>query len=108
MRLPIDTTGIAFVVAGVPEPVRDFDTKQQKADENGVPLFAVPLMVLGEGQPEIISAKVAGAPPALSPGQSAKVTGLVATPWSMGERSGVSFRATKIELASASAGRQGA
>ena len=39
MRLPIDTTAMAFVVAGAAEPVRDFDSKQQKTDENGAPLF---------------------------------------------------------------------
>jgi hypothetical protein len=106
MRLPIDTTAMAFVVAGAAEPVRDFDSKQQKTDENGAPLFAVALMVLGDSQPEIISVKLAGQQPAMAPGQPARVTGLVATPWAMGERSGVSFKASKVEPAPASSSRQ--
>ena len=105
MRLPIDTSGMSFVVAGAVEPVRDFESKQPRTDENGSPLFAVPLMVLGDNQPEIISVKLAGEAPAVAPGQPAKVTGLTATPWSMGERSGVAFKATKVESA-ASSGRQ--
>src|SRR5438874_2636629 len=97
MRLPIDTSGMSFVVAGPVEPVRDFVSKLPRTDENGVPLFVVPLMVLGDNQPEIIAVKVAGQPTALSPGQLAKVSELVASPWSMGERSGVAFKATKID-----------
>jgi hypothetical protein len=106
MRLPIDTSGMAFVVAGAAEPVRDFESKQQKSDENGAPLFAVALMLLGEGQPEIISIKLAGQPAAVVPGQPAKVTRLVATPWAMGERSGVSFRAATVEPVATASGRQ--
>jgi len=106
MRLPIDTSAMTFVVAGAAEPVRDFESKQQKTDENGVPLFAVHLMVLGDTQPEIISVKVAGEPPTVSPGQAAKVAGLAATPWAMGERSGIAFRASKVEPVGASGSRQ--
>jgi hypothetical protein len=106
MRLPIDTSAMTFVIAGAAEPVRDFETKQQKADENGALLFAVALMVLGDSQPEIISVKLSGPPPTVLPGQPAKVTGLVATPWAMGERSGVAFKATKVEPVAAAASRQ--
>lgn len=106
MRLPIDTSAMTFVVAGAAEPVLDFESKQQKTDENGAPLYAVAVMVLGERQPEIFSVKLAGQPAAVAPGQAAKVTGLIATPWAMGERSGVSFRANKIEPAAAPSGRQ--
>jgi len=42
----------------------------------------------------------------MAPGQPARVSGLVATPWAMGERSGVSFKATKVESASPSTTRQ--
>jgi hypothetical protein len=106
MRLPIDTSGMTFVVAGAAEPVRDFETRQPKVDESGSPVFAVALMVLGDGQPEIISVKLAGQPPAIAAGQAAKVTGLVATPWSMSDRSGVSYKATKVETGVSAAQRQ--
>ena len=32
MKLPIDTTGMTFLCAMDPEPVRDFETKRPKAD----------------------------------------------------------------------------
>jgi len=43
MRLPIDTTTVKFAAAGPAEPVLDFETRQPKTDENGVPLFNVPV-----------------------------------------------------------------
>lgn len=107
MRLPIDTSAMSFVVAAAAEPVRDFETKQVRVDENGQPLCTVPLMVMGDGQPEIISVKLAGNPGSLAPGQAAKVTALTATPWTMGDRSGIAFRAAKIETATASSRQAG-
>ena len=37
MKLPIDTSDIAFLCALAPEPVVDFETRRPKADENGEP-----------------------------------------------------------------------
>src|SRR5215211_4484823 len=84
MRLPVDTSSIAFLCALEPQPVLAFDTKQPRADENGEPLYVVQLIALGEGEAEILAVKV---------------TGLVAQPWSMNDRSGVAFRAARIEPA---------
>ncbi len=100
MKLPIDTSSITFMVASPPEPVRDFETKRPKPDpETGLPLFAVQLVALAEGSAEIIGVKVAGEPPELPQGTTVKVVGLVATPWAMGDRNGVAFRASRIEPA---------
>jgi len=49
MRLPIDTTTVKFAAAGPAEPVLDFETRQPKTDENGVPLFDVPVFAAGSG-----------------------------------------------------------
>jgi hypothetical protein len=43
--------------------------------------------------------KIPGEPPELPQGTAVKVVGLVATPWAMGDRNGVAFRATRIEPA---------
>jgi hypothetical protein len=96
---------MAFLAAGAPEPVRDFDSKAAKVDENGEPIFAVQLVVLLEGGAEVIAVKVAGEPKGVGHGVAVKVTGLVASPWSMGERSGVAFRASRIEAAGPASGR---
>ena len=44
MKLPIDTSAIAFLCALAPEPVIDFETKRPRADENGEPLYVIQLL----------------------------------------------------------------
>jgi hypothetical protein len=88
MKLPVDTSAIAFLCALEPQPVLAFDTKQPRADENGEPLFVVQLIALGE---------VPGTPSGLRQGRPVKVTGLVAQPWTMNDRAGVAFRAARVE-----------
>lgn len=99
MKLPIDTTGMTFLCATGPEPVLDFETKAPKADENGEPFYGVQVVTISDSGAEVISVKIPGQP-TVKGGQAVSVQGLVATPWSMGDRSGVAFRATKIEAIS--------
>ena len=110
MKLPIDTTGVTFLCALAPEPVMDFETKRQKGDLNGEPLYSVQLVLLADGGAEVISVKIVGTPATgLVSGAPVAVAGLVATPWSMADRSGVSFKATSIlPLVPASASRSSA
>jgi hypothetical protein len=105
LRLPIDTTELRFVATTMPEPVVDFTTRAPKADENGEPLYVVQLVALAaEGGGELITVKTAGAPKNITPGVFVTVTDLVATPWSMNDRSGVSFKAGAINPASTPSG----
>lgn len=98
MKLPIDTSGMTFMCVNPPESVLDFETKRPKADENGEPLYAVQLVAMAVGVgAEIISVKIAGEPKGVGQGTAVKVTGLVASPWSMGDRNGMSFKAARIE-----------
>ena len=100
MKLPIDTSAIAFLCALAPEPVIDFQTKQPRADENGEPLYVIQLLAMGDGSADLLAVKVPGVPSsAIRQGSPVKVTGLVAQPWSMQDRSGVSFRAARLEPA---------
>jgi hypothetical protein len=95
--MPIDTSGLTFLMVGSPVPVRDFETGQAKGDKDGVPLFQVRLVAMAAEEAEIIAVKVAGQPAGLVANQPVKVTELTAQPWSMGDRSGVAFRASRIE-----------
>ena len=106
MRLPVDTTVTHFVSAGPSEPVTDFDTKVQKIDPNGVALNQVHLFVVGDGGTrEVITVKIPGEVRGLGQFTPVKVTDLTANTWTMGERTGVSFKAAKIEaIASRTAG----
>jgi hypothetical protein len=98
MKLPIDTSAIAFLCALAPEPVVDFETRRPKADENGEPLYVVQLLVMGDDSANLIAVKVPGVlSSGIRQGHPVKVHGLVAQPWSMNDRSGVSFRAARVE-----------
>jgi hypothetical protein len=91
VKLPIDTSAIAFVCALAPEPVVDFETRRPKADENGEPLYIVQLLVMGEDSADLIAVKVPGVPSqGIRQGALVKVSGLIAQPWTMADRSGVS------------------
>jgi hypothetical protein len=103
MKLPVDTSAIAFLCALEPQPVLDFETRRPRADGNGEPLYVVQLIALGDGEAEILAVKVPGLPSGLRQGHPVKVSGLVAQPWSMNDRSGVAFRAARIEPAIAQA-----
>ena len=98
MKLPVDTSSIAFLCALEPQPVLDFETRRPRADENGEPLYVVQLIALAEGEAEILAVKVPGVPSSgIRQGHPIKVHGLVAQPWSMNDRSGVAFRTARIE-----------
>jgi hypothetical protein len=97
MKLPVDTSSIAFLCALEPQPLLDFQSKQQRADGNGEPLYVVQLIALAEGEAEILAVKVPGLPSGIRQGHPVKVHGLVAQPWSMNDRAGVAFRAAKVE-----------
>jgi hypothetical protein len=60
MKLPVDTSAIAFLCAVEAEPVVDFETRRPKADENGEPLYVVQLIALTDGAAEILAVKVPG------------------------------------------------
>jgi hypothetical protein len=97
MRLPIDTAGMTFMCAAPARPVTDFETKQQKADlTTGELLYNLQVVALDEEGAQIITVKVAG-DPKVGQGAMLKLEGLVALPWSMGDRSGVAFRANRAE-----------
>ena len=61
---------------------------------------ALQLIALTDGAAEILAVKVPGLPgPGIRQGHPVKVSGLVAQPWTMQDRSGVAFRAARIESA---------
>jgi hypothetical protein len=62
MKLPVDTSAIAFMCAMAPEPVVDFETRRPKADENGEPLYVIQLLAMGEDSADLLAVKVPGVP----------------------------------------------
>jgi hypothetical protein len=96
VRFPIDTSGLTFMAASGARPVTDFETKQQRVDVNGELLFNLQVVALdGEGA-QIITLRMAG-DPAVGQGAMLQLDGLVAMPWTMGDRAGVSFRVDRVK-----------
>jgi hypothetical protein len=87
---------MTLVAMAPPEPVVDFATRAPKADANGLPLYTVQVAAMFQDQGEVLAVKVAGEPAGISAGLPVQVSGLVAQPWELGDRSGVSYRAASI------------
>lgn len=96
MKLRVDTAGMTFLLVRDAVPVRDYETKRAKANADGVPLFQVQLVAMGDGEAEIVSVKVAGEPEGLTAGGPVTVEGLTAQAWSVEGKSGVAFYAESI------------
>ena len=68
-------------------------------DSNGEMLWRVQLVVLGDGEADIVRVSVPGEP-AVRQGEMVRVDGLTAQAWEMDGRSGMAFRAGSIRSAS--------
>lgn len=95
MRMEIKTDRVQFLATRKPEPKTDQDGRQKRDRETQEPLWQTELVAIdGEGA-DVIKVATAGEPK-LTPGQYVAVVELVATPWAMGERSGVAYRAASL------------
>ena len=95
MKLPIDTSGMTFMAAAPARPVTDFETRQHKVDDNGELLYNLQVVALDPDGAQVITLRVPG-DPGVAQGAMLLLEGLVALPWSMGDRSGVAFRANRV------------
>jgi len=100
MRLPIDTSEMAFHVLSRPEPLRDPTSGRARTTREGAPLFMVQLVTSWRGTVGTIAVEVARELSAdVRPGVVVEVAGLAAVSWTVGNRSGLAFRAARIEPA---------
>lgn len=105
MKLPIDTSRLQFLAVAPAEPLRQFEEGKPReawaprTDANGEILWRVQLVALGDGEAEIIRVSVPG-DPQVAQGDMVRVDALMAQPWEMEGRSGVSFRCAAISGAS--------
>lgn len=96
MRLPIDTRELRFVVAESPTPVKVFGSDQVKKDRDGQDIYSLAVLVTGLDKADVMTIKVPG-PVEAQALEPVVLRGLTAEHWEMGDRSGVSFRATALE-----------
>ncbi len=96
MKLNIDVSGVQFFCTRGAEARTDRDTGVPRIDrETGLPLWQVQVAALDATGGEVLAVTVAGEP-SVSVGQMVAIEGLVAIPWSQGDRSGVAYRAASI------------
>jgi len=106
MRLPIDTSRLQFLVVAPAEQLRQYEEGKPReawaprTDGNGEILWRVQIVVLGDGEADIIRVAVPG-DPKLSQGEMVRVEAMTAQAWEMEGRSGMAFRAQAIRSAGA-------
>ena len=101
--IPVDCAVLTTLVGGEIQPATTPDGSQRR-NAAGQPLFSVPVVaVVQGGEPSTFVARVPGPVPQIPALTPIRLIGLVARPWSMDGRSGVSFSAESVQPASASA-----
>lgn len=106
--LSIDTTKFTgmFCVTEPEARVANRETGQLKKDrESGQTLYQVGVCVMAGTQAEVITVSVPGEPKGLTRGTPVQVRDLVATPWAMGDRNGIAFRASAITALTATSAK---
>lgn len=105
--IPVDTSRLGVLRCAVePEAkLSNFETKEVKRDRDGNTVYTVAVMVRQEGRRvSVIEISVTGEPKGVTEGTEVKVTGLEAFAWAMGDRHGISFRASAITPVSSHTG----
>src|SRR6476620_1926694 len=98
MQFRVDTDGMTFIAGGV-RGGTDFESKAPVLDKaTGVPLFDVDVMAVVAGErPEQLTVRVVGQPSGIEIGTRVRFQDLSARTWEMGDRHGVSFKASRVE-----------
>lgn len=100
MRLPIDLSSLSFIAGSDPSGVLDMERRPRADKATGELLWGLDLVVLGRVDgAEVWPVRVVGEPKGIRTGSPLRVVGLVAAPWEIDGRHGISFRAKLIEAA---------
>jgi hypothetical protein len=104
MRLPIDLSNLQFIAGSDPSGVLDMERRPRADKATGELLWGLDLVVLGgEDGAEVWPVRVVGEPKGIKTGAALRVAGLVAAPWEIEGRHGISFRARVVEASGAAA-----
>lgn len=95
--IPVDTRSITTLVGGAIQPATGPDGVQRR-DKSGRPLFQVPVVVVSEtASADTFMVRLPGPVAQMQPLTPVTFVGLVARPWTMEGRSGVSFSAEAMQ-----------
>lgn len=96
-NIPVDITNLTTLVGGAIQPATNQDGTQ-KRDGGGRPLFTVPVVIVADsGNAETINVRLPGPVPQVAQLTPVRFVKLVARPWSMEGRSGVSYLADSFQ-----------
>ncbi|GAA1516657.1 hypothetical protein GCM10009677_57440 [Sphaerisporangium rubeum] len=102
-NIPVDISGLAFIVAGEPEPkLMDRETGEVKKDGEGRDLYTIPLLPKpnDDRRNPVITVTFPSADfPKIPEGIQVRPVGLAAFFWSMNGRAGMGFRCEAIRPA---------
>lgn len=98
MILNIDTRGKEFVVTKDPSPKLDNNGVQRVDKRDGAPTWSTEVVVTDDSGGEILKINTSGGQPDVERGDEVLPIGLEAIPWTTNGRSGVAYRAERIEL----------
>ena len=103
-NIPVDISGLSFLVAGEPEPkLLDRETGEVKKDNEGRELYTITLLPRpnDDRRNPIITVTFPSATfPKIPEGTQVRPVGLAAFYWSMNGRAGMGFRCEAIRPAS--------
>jgi hypothetical protein len=95
MRLEVKTERVQFLATRAPEPKTDQEGRQKRDQRTQELLWQTELVAIDGDGADVIRVATAFEPK-LTPGQYVQVGELVATPWAMGDRSGVAYRSASL------------
>ncbi|MFI9078696.1 hypothetical protein ACIGW8_19835 [Streptomyces sioyaensis] len=109
-QMPIDVGRLGTCLCVVPpEPRVNPETGEVRKDREGNTMYVVGVVVRQRDRrrADVIEISVPGEPRGVSEGMPVQVADLTATAWSIGDRSGISFRASGITPAGPPGGAAG-
>lgn len=97
LKIPVDVRSISFQAASEVTRALDFETRQQRVDELGQPVWQVQLLITDADGMSIERVRFASpTPPLVKVGQGVEVSGLIATPYVNGNRTALSLKALSV------------
>lgn len=98
MRIPVDLTNLTLIAGSDPAAVLDMERRPRADKATGELLWGLDLVVLGgDDGAEVWPVRVVGEPKGIQTGQPVRIGGLMAAPWEIDGRHGISFRARLVE-----------
>lgn len=99
MRHHVKTEDLRAIALGVPTEVVDFQTKTRKLDKDGRGIDSLAVVLMSEGEQEIITVRSTQFGKLITAGSAVKFIDLVKSNYEFAGRHGTTFYAESVQLA---------